>query len=201
MIRFFLYYTSFEIPFDGERLDEDTLLNETVYRRDDLVSVFDSEDAARSAMDSYVSYAQVKPGHGWGTKLWCGKLAFVVEKQWDCECDEGDDEYEDYEEICTIMPSHVNISQPFASSDLDRSSAYEELEQQYGKVELYGKTYYLLEEIPEGDDCVEALQEDGELVNGEQDVLYLQCKDGEVVDLTPFCSCVITWDDDGTFTY
>ena len=201
MIRFFLYYTSFELPFNGERLDEDTLLNETSYYRDDLVSVFDSEEDARAAMDSYVSYAQVKPGHGWGTKLWCGKLAFVTKNHWDCECNEDDDEYEDYEELYTIMPSHVNISQPFASSDLDRSSAYEELAQQYGKVELYGKTFYLLEEIPEGDDCVEALKEDGELWRGEQDVLSLQCKDGKVIDIDDFEYSTVTWDDDGTFKY
>lgn len=201
MIRYFLYSTNFELPFDGERLEESAIMHEVIYRDADLISIFDNENDARNAMDSYVSYAQVKPGHGWGQKIWCGKIAFIAENHWKCECSEDDEEFENYETANFIEPKKILIDQPFASSDLDRSSAYEELDQQYGKVELYGKTYYLLEEIPEGDDCVEALQEDGELVNGQQDVLYLQCKDGEVVDLTPFCSCVITWDDDGTFKY
>ena len=201
MIRYFLYSTNFELPFDGERLEESAIMHEVIYRDADLISIFDNENDARNAMDSYVSYAQVKPGHGWGQKIWCGKIAFIAENHWKCECSEDDEEFENYETANFIEPKKILIDQPFASSDLDRSSAYKDLEQQYGKVELNGKTFYLLEEIPEGDDCVEALQEDGELVNGEQDVLYLQCKDGEVVDLTPFCSCVITWDDDGTFKY
>ena len=201
MTKFFLYYTNFELPFDGERLDEDTLLSETSYLRDDLVSVFDSEEDARAAMDSYVSYADLKDAYGWNKKIWCGKLAFVVKYQWDCECSEEDDEYEDYEEICTIMPSHVKISQPFASPDLDRTNAYKELEQEHGKVELYGATYYLMEDIPEGDGYVDALYEDEELYRGTQTILCLQCKDGKVVDWSPFNSGVITWDDDGTFSY
>lgn len=202
MTKFFLFYTNFELTFDGARLDEDTLLRKvTEEYRDDLVSVFDSEEDARAAMDSYVSYAQVKPGHGWGEKLWCGKLAFVVEKQWDCECNEGDDECDEYEEICTIMPSSIDITQPFASPDLDRTNAYKELEKEHGKAELDGVTYYLLEDLPEGDDYVEALREDEVPCNGEQTVLYLKCEDGKAVDLAPFESGVITWNDDGTFSY
>lgn len=201
MTKFFLFYTNFELTFDGERLDEDTLPRKvTEEYRDDLVSVFDSEEDARAAMDSYVSYAQVKPGHGWGEKLWCGKLAFVTKNHWDCECNEDDDEYEDYEELYTIAPSEIKISQPFASPDLDRTNAYKELEQEHGKVELYGATYYLMADIPEGEDYVDALREDEDLCKGTQTILCLQCKDGKVVDLSPFNSGVITWDDDGTFS-
>lgn len=110
MIKYFLYYPIFEIPYNGKHLDEKTITAEVINRRDDLISVFENKEDAISAMNNYANYAQLKDAHGWNKKLWRGKCAFVEENHWDCECSEDDEEFEFYETVCIFTPNRIDIS-------------------------------------------------------------------------------------------
>lgn len=107
-----------------------------------------------------------------------------------------DDQY-DWEFTGNEWDAEKDISQPYASPDLDRSPALAELAERYGTLEYDGHIYHI---IDRGDGWAAAIRADDPIdrKDGTQPIYDLDLDGCTVVDCST--STFVTWADDGTFS-
>ena len=122
--------------------------------------------------------------------VWALSVVLLVEL-------ERESDEHDWEPTGSEWFAAEDISQPYASPDLDRSPALAELAERHGTLEYDGHIYHI---IDRGDGWAAAIRADDPIdrKDGTQPIYDLDLDGCTVVDCST--STFVTWADDGTFS-
>lgn len=179
-----IYRTNDELPYTGRRLENISADVGDIDCDPTVISTHATLEEGLAALSSYQSTAckvDTTTRPIWSLeifRLWELDEDGMPTGSWDAEWD---------------------ITQPYASPDLDRSAAQEDLANRYGVKEYNGRMYY---PIDGGLDSQEAICADDPIdpTDGTQPIYSIEYRlvDGSILSVD-HTGRFITWDDDGTF--